>query len=341
MEVRLKQRGRAAIDFAADLGSVNARLAASVNSRVATLDLADDLDERMAQVERELADSETHWFSNHLGEWSATHHGVITAEAFEEIKADLLPEFERLAKGPTQIEANPDCKIPDYWVGVDFHRTTGGWVREHQGFIHGELIHPRYVAKNYPGMIFQQRAQVLEELGERNYERILDMGCSSAHYTIQLARRYPQADITGCELGLPMLEQAQRVANENGLKWRLIQAAAEDTGLPDASFDLVTSYIILHEIPAAGARAIFKEAFRLLEPGGTMLMSDVRPYRDLSKAEEWRAEHLAQRGGEPYWREAARLNLADLATDIGFVDAKSYGLGERHYPWVTIATKPV
>jgi 2-polyprenyl-3-methyl-5-hydroxy-6-metoxy-1,4-benzoquinol methylase len=340
MDINLKQRGRAAIDFAADLGGTGGRLSMAVNKQVAQLDLADDLDARMVQVTAALSDSPTHRFAGQLGEWSATHHGVITADAFEEIKADLLPQFERLSQGPTQIEANPDCEIPDYWVGVDFHRTTGGWVREHQGFIHGELIHPRYVAKNYPGMIFQQRAQVLEELGNRQYQRILDMGCSSAHYTLQLAKKYPAAAITGCDLGLPMLEQAQRVANENGLTWRLIQVAAEDTGLPAGSFDLVTSYIILHELPAAANIAVFEEAFRLLEPGGTVLMSDVRPYRDLNKVEEWRANHLANNGGEPYWREAATLDLAKVATDIGFVDAKSYGLGERHHPWVTIATKP-
>ena len=195
-------------------------------------------------------------------------------------------------------------------------------------------------AKNYPGGIFKQRGEVLEELGGREYHKIFEMGTSSAHYTLQLAAKFPNAEITGCDLGLPMLEQAQRVANERGLKWRLIQASAEATGLPSESFDLVTSYIILHEIPAAATREIFAEAFRLLEPGGTMLMTDIRPFRDLNKVEEWRAMYLALNGGEPYWREAASLDLAEVAADIGFVDTKSYGLGERHYPWVTLGTKP-
>ena len=340
MDLQLKQRGRATIDFAADLGSAAGMLSATVNRRVSNLPLADDLDARVAQVEEALADFPPHWFCSQLGEWASTHHGVITAEAFEEIKSELLPEFERLKNGPTQIEANPNCQVPDYWKGVDFHRTTGGWVRDHQGFIHGELIHPRYVAKNYPGQIFKQRAEVLQELGDRSYQRILEMGTSSGHYTLQLAAQFPEAELTGVDLGLPMLEQAQRIANERGLKWRLIQAPAEATGLPDESFDLVTSYIILHELPAAANRAVFEEAFRLLEPGGTMLMSDVRPFRDMNKTEEWRAYYLAIHGGEPYWREAATLDLAALAQEIGFVDARSYGLGERHYPWVTIASKP-
>ncbi len=204
MDIQLRQRGRSTIDFAAELGGFAGRLSGTVNERVDQMTLADNLDQRLAQVENELADYLPHIYTRRLAEWSSTHHGVITKDAFEEIRDEMEPQFEALRSGPTQIEANPDCEIPEYWVGVDFHRTTGGWVREDQGFIHGELIHPRYVAKNYPGMIFQQRAQVLGELGDRKYERIFEMGTSSGHYTLAIASTYPDASITGCDLAIPI-----------------------------------------------------------------------------------------------------------------------------------------
>lgn len=340
MDFQLKQRGRASIDFAADLAGVSGRLAQRVNAKLAHVELADDLDERDAQVRAVTDSMHAHWFSQSIGEWSGTTHGVITNDAFQEIKDDLLPTFDALAKGPTRIEADPDMTYPSYWEGVDFHRTTGGWVREHQGFVHGELIHPLYVGKNFPGGIFKQRYDVLAELGDRSFERIVELGTSSGHFTLQLAKRYPGAELTGIELSLPMLEQAQRFANERGLTWRLVQAAAEDTGLPDQAYDLVASYILLHELPSAATRAVFAEAYRLLEPGGVMFMSDIRPFRDLSKLEEWRSRDGALRGGEPYWCEAASLDLAEVAAEAGFEDAKSYGLGDYHYPWVTVARKP-
>lgn len=71
-----------------------------------------------------------------------------------------------------------------------------------------------------------------------------------------------------------------------------------------------------------------------------MFMSDIRPFRDLSRLQEWRAIDNASRGGEPYWCEAASLDLAEVAAQAGFADAKSYGLGQFNYPWVTIARKP-
>ena len=340
MDINLKQSGRARIDFAAELGAIQAQLTAAVDKQVAAMDLPDDLDAQVEQVRDKLDRYIPGWFLRQIKEWSSTHHGKITHHAFDEIRLELMPEFERLSRGPTRIESSPDMVCPDYWQGVEFHRTTGGWEREHQGFIHGELIHPLYIGKKFPGQIFKQRAQVLEELGDRPFSRILEMGTSSGHYSIQIARRYPDAELTGVELSLPMLQQAQRVANENNLKWCLIQAAAEATGLPDSSFDLVTSYILLHELPTAVTRQVFEEGLRLLEPGGMLLMSDVRPFRDMTRLEQWRSYSDSLYGGEPYWREAASLDLAQLAAKTGFVNARSYGLGERHYPWVTIAQKP-
>ncbi|MFK7954860.1 MAG: class I SAM-dependent methyltransferase [Lysobacterales bacterium] len=340
MDFNLRQRGRASIDFAADVTAFSGQLHMAVGQRIADVELPEDFDAQLETMHAELADDGQHYFGQAIGKWSGDQHGVITHDAFKEIQAELEPEFDRLRQGGTQIETREGFQPPDYWEGVDFHRTTGGWVREHQGFVHGELIHPKYVAKNFPGGIFKQRREVLNELGDTRFENILEMGTSSGHFTIALAEAYPDAHLTGIDPGLPMLEQAQRFGNERGLSWRLIQANAENTGLDDNSFDLVTSYIMLHELPAAATRQIFAEALRVLQPGGTMMMSDVPPFRALPKLAQWRANAGAERGGEPYWREAASLDLAELATEVGFENARSYGIGERQYPWVTIAQKP-
>ncbi|MEM9532613.1 MAG: class I SAM-dependent methyltransferase [Pseudomonadota bacterium] len=340
MEFDLRQRGRSSIDFAAELAGFAGQLYGQVAARTGDVDLPEALDAQLEVMDARLADDLQARYGGSLMEWSSTQHGQITFDAFEEIQAELEPEFERLRQGPTQIEIREGFQPPDYWVDVDFHRTTGGWVREHQGFVHGELIHPRYVARNFPGMIFRQRVDVLSELPEGSYQRILEMGTSSGHFTAALAEVFPEAAITGVEPSLPMLEQAQRMANERDLNWRLIQANAEDTGLEDGSFDLVASYIVLHEVPAEAARDIFAEALRVLKPGGMMLMSDVRPFRDMTRMEQWRAVSMARRGGEPYWVEAASLDLAALATELGFEEARSYGLGDGKYPWVTLARKP-
>ena len=54
-------------------------------------------------------------------------------------------------------------------------------------------------------------------------------------------------------------------------------ANAEDTMLPDASFDLVTIMYGFHEAPYLGRQRMLMEAQRLLQPGGTLAIVDISP----------------------------------------------------------------
>lgn len=347
MDFQLRQRGRASMDFllalSAESRPLHARWGEELAERqVTAATLPDDIDARHAVIEGALDTSKAWSVSNLLMEFTGVQHGRMAREAYEESRDLLAPEIERLeAAGPATLTVDPDFVQPDYFKDVWFHRTTGGWDgHPQQGFIHGELIHRHYVSKLYPGDIFAQRRGVLAELPRQDYARILEMGTSSGHFSVALAQTFPDAKLTGIDLSLPMLRQALRVANENGWAWDLHQRAAEDTGFADASFDLVASYIIFHEMPSSAIRATFAEAFRVLEPGGQMLMSDVTPYAAVDKMGSWRADWLAINGGEPWWREAASMDWGAEARAAGFVDVESKGIDGAPYPWIVMGTKP-
>lgn len=347
MDFQLRQRGRASMDFLVALTGEMRPLTAKwtgelAEAQVTATTLPDDLDARHAAVERALEGSKAWAASGLLMEFASVEHGRIARDAYAESRDLLEPELERLERaGPATLTADPDFVQPDYFDDVWFHRTTGGWDgHPQQGFIHGELIHRHYVSKNFPGDIFAQRRRVLAELPRQDYARILEMGASSGHFTVALQQTFPDAKITGVDLSLPMLRQALRVANENGWAWDLHQRAAESTGFADGSFDLVASYIIFHEMPARAIRATLAEAYRVLEPGGQMLMSDVTPYAAVDKMASWRADWLARNGGEPWWREAASMDWAAEARAAGFADVESRGIDGAPYPWVVTGTKP-
>ena len=347
LDYQLRQRGRASIDFIADLGArtmggLIPRYRQTMEKMHLTGEsLADDLDERIDQVNAALEKDPAFQTCNLVGDYLSEQHGKIAAEAFGEIEPEISHLIELSYAGPSKIYANSDLQVPEYWQGVEFHRTTGGWDgHPHMGFVHGELIHKQYVAKNYPGDIFAQRGEVAAMAPQSSYRRIVEFGTSSGHYTVPLQQTYPDAEIWGCDLSLEMLEHAARVANSEGWGWQLHRVAAEDTGFESESFDLATSFILLHELPASAVHGVFREAYRLLRPGGDLLFSDVRPFWDMDRLTEWRAYYLAVYGGEPYWRESASLDLAEVARDAGFVDAKTFGMGDNRYPWVTQAVKP-
>ena len=347
MGVAMRQGGRAAMDFMVGITAASRPLAARwtaalAQSGVTADSLPDDIDARHNVVNSALAGSTAFAVSNLVMEFASVEHGRVARDAFNEMADVLVPQLAKLeAQGPATLTIPNDFVEPDYYKGVWFHRTTGGWNgHDEMGFIHSELIHKTYVARNFGGDIFAQRRAVLGKLPRADYTRICEMGTSSGHFTTALQEVFPTAHITGVELALPMLREALRVANANGWAWDLHQRAAENTGFADGCFDLVASYIILHEMPAHAIRATFAEAFRLLEPGGQMLMSDVTPYRMLDRLGAWRADVSANKGGEPYWREAATLDWGQVARDAGFTDVSEGSLGDAVYPWVVIGTKP-
>lgn len=339
---QLRQRGRASIEFMAKILGEGGRLSKAVDEQarelVGDIDaLPDDLDDRIVHMDDVLGDSDTYGSYTLLGDWIGRMHGVIATEAFDEAFEDLEPTLKAAEHGPASLELNPQFEPPKYWDGVNFHRTAGGWTgHPYQGLIHGELVHRKLVAVAAPGGIAKPRKAVAEMAPKAKYDKILEMGCSSGHYTMALQDTYPEAEIHGVELSAQMLEHAWRMANENGFAWHLYQRPAEATGFDDASFDLVTSFILLHEIPASAVTAVFAEAFRVCKPGGDFVMSDVTRFADLDKVAEWKSDLSAKHGGEPHWRESASLDFAAIAKEVGFVDVTADGI----YPHVVKGRKP-
>jgi SAM-dependent methyltransferase len=344
METSLRQRGRAELSFLADLGLVGGHLRRAVRhdieARLPAASLAADLDRRNQQVEAALQDSRAYENYLTLHRWGLNNLTRAAFDAFEANRAALEPQLTGPLTGPATLTLPDNVRIPDYWHNW-FHNTTGGWDgHEHMGFIHGELIHRWVVGATFPGNIFAQRAAAAAECPRSDYRRILDMGCGTGHYTTALTRRFPEAEIFGTDCSERLLNYAVRVANENGWAWHLHRVPNERTGFPGGHFDLVTSYILLHELPRTAIRETFAEAFRVLRPGGDMLMADVTRFQEMDPLAVWQQDRAAHREKEPFWRESATLDLAAAARDAGFVKARSYGLGAAKYPWIVYGRKP-
>jgi len=129
---------------------------------------------------------------------------------------------------------------------------------------------------------------LLDELGLRGDERVLDIGCGRGAVLISAAQRLPRGRATGADIWR-LRDQtgnsqaaAQRNAEIEGVSERveLVNADARDLPFPPESFDAVLSNLALSNIPGSEERAkALHEAIRVLRPGGQLRIVDDRADR--------------------------------------------------------------
>jgi arsenite methyltransferase len=132
---------------------------------------------------------------------------------------------------------------------------------------------------------FRIWAELLDSLGLRGDEHLLDVGCGRGAVLIQAAQRLPRGRAVGVDVWSATDQSGnseratQRNAELAGVRARITLHTADMRTLPfpDRSFDVVTSSLAIHNIADAdGRRRALAEILRVLKPGGTGLLADIR-----------------------------------------------------------------
>lgn len=103
-----------------------------------------------------------------------------------------------------------------------------------------------------------------------SYRRILDAGCGPGVFTMELAKRHPQAEVLGIDIDGAAVQRAERIAAKAGIpNCRFVTADVTELGYSE-EFDLAVSVDNLEHVED-DVRAM-RNLRRALVPGGVLVL---------------------------------------------------------------------
>jgi ubiquinone/menaquinone biosynthesis C-methylase UbiE len=222
---------------------------------------------------------------------------------------------------------------PKYYLRT-FHWQTDGWFSDRSARLYDASVEFLFGGT---ADVMRRMAipPIVEAVRGARKPRILDVACGTGRFLRQLGAAVPKAKLYGLDLSPNYLKRAQSVLSD-AADVSLAVDNAEAMPFADGFFDAVSSVFLFHELPWDVRRTVAAEAWRVLKPGGTLVVCDSAQLSDSGMLEDF-LEFFHRSYHEPYYKGYVRDDLAAMFAETGFEV-------EDTTPWlvskVVVARKP-
>lgn len=167
--------------------------------------------------------------------------------------------------------------------------------------------------------------------GTRPADRVLDVGCGTGYFTRVMAEAVTSAGTAlGVDPSREVIARARRLTRRANCSFS--EGIAETLDAPNGSYDVVVSSLMIHHLPETMRPQAISEMFRVLRPGGRVLIADFRPRTSRI------GRHLIGLVTSPAMQKNPVHLLDPMVREAGFEQVRS---GDLH-PWILYvqAVKP-
>ena len=214
-----------------------------------------------------------------------------------------------------------DELYPSYYL-QNFHHQTDGYLSDHSA-----ELYDLQVDILFNGAADAMRRRVIAPLlrGIRRFNnrpaatlKVLDVATGTGRTLHQTRAALPDATLIGLDLSEAYLRQANRWLNQGrqGLV-QLLQGNGEALPFADGSMQAVTCVFLLHELPGDARQAVLAECYRVLEPGGVLVLADSIQLAD-SPQFSVAMENFRRAFHEPYYPDYIRDDIDARLSAAGF-----------------------
>ncbi len=254
-----------------------------------------------------------------------------------QLLADIPSILQRVWRGDYRdLPADVDVeRYPPYFRRT-FHWQTDGYLSRRSAELYDVSVELLFA-----GTADVMRRQVIPPIsralgsGLARDARLLDLGCGTGRMLAQIAIAHPELRLCGLDLS-PYYLQVARAALADVADVSFFTENAERLPFRDGYFGILTSVYLFHELPRPARRRVIAEAYRVLQPGGLLVIEDSAQLAESGELAFFMGR-FATEFHEPFYRDYLEDDLAGVLAAAGFrVEAV-----EPHYvAKVFVARKP-
>lgn len=213
-------------------------------------------------------------------------------------------------EGANPVALQPDFVPPKNVSAIDVHLMPGGYAGDPDYPLAAGAVYDQGLAifsmglmgRNLDDIGLSMSGYIRNAFPDFQPTAILDVGCTIGHNSVPWKKAYPEAEMRAVDVSAPGLIYGAARAKMQGADISFHQMDAEALDFPDGSFDLVFTSMFLHELSKKTRAAFFREAHRLLRPGGLLLNMELPPNSQMGAFEGFYLDWDCYYNKEPYYK---------------------------------------